>query len=194
MELISSVTKFKRIETMTNRKTNIQKGGQAAATKKTQSNKTGVRLWSTITIVSVLAVLGGVLFLAPSFNNNAGATEITVYKSPTCGCCSKWVDHLRNEGFKVKTINQDNMSSIKSSSGVTANLQSCHTAFVDGYVVEGHVPADDIKRLLRERPKVTGISAPGMPMGSPGMEGQRKDYYDVVTFDRNGRTTVYARH
>ncbi len=179
---------------MTKQKTNRQQNGQTAATKKTSDHNARTRLWSTIAVVSVLAVVGAVLFLAPSFKNNVDATEITMYKSPSCGCCGKWADHLSDAGFEVKTINRDNMSSIKSSAGVTPELQSCHTALVGGYVIEGHVPAADIRRLLQERPKVTGLTAPGMPMGSPGMEGSRKDPYKVLTFDKNGKTTVYAEH
>jgi len=119
---------------------------------------------------------------------------ITVYKSPTCGCCSKWADHLRKEGFKVKTENTNNMKSVKSMAGVEPKLASCHTALIDGYVIEGHVPAADIKRLLKERPKVKGLSAPGMPMGSPGMEAPRKQAYQVLSFDKDGKTAVFAQH
>jgi hypothetical protein len=138
------------------------------------------------------------LFLAVmGFQALAGSpawSEITVYKSPTCGCCSKWVDHLRDNGFEVKTVDLSDMRRIKSMSGVKPEHASCHTAKVDGYVIEGHVPASDIKRLLKERPAVTGLSAPGMPMGSPGMEGPRSDPYEVITFDKQGRTSVFSRH
>lgn len=119
---------------------------------------------------------------------------ITVYKSPTCGCCTKWVDHLTDNGFKVKSINTNNLSNIKKNSGLPYGLGSCHTAFVDGYVIEGHVPASDIKKLLKQRLDVVGLTVPGMPMGSPGMEGPRRDKYDVMTFDKSGKTTVFSRH
>lgn len=122
------------------------------------------------------------------------APVVTVYKSPTCGCCSKWVDHLKSAGFQVKAIDREDMDEIKALNGVTDALASCHTALVGGYVVEGHVPAADIQRLLKEKPKVAGLAAPGMPMGSPGMEGSHKDAYDVVTFDKAGRTRVWAKH
>ena len=119
---------------------------------------------------------------------------ITVYKSPTCGCCSKWVEHLQDNGFEVKTVDLSDMRMIKSMSGVKPEYASCHTAKVDGYVIEGHVPASDVKRLLKERPAVTGLSAPGMPMGSPGMEGPRSDPYEVITFDKQGgETSVFSR-
>lgn len=125
--------------------------------------------------------------------------EVTVFKSPTCGCCSKWVDHLRKhaEGTAFTVIAKDtsDMASVKSTAGVPEKVHSCHTAFVNGYVVEGHVPADDILRMLKEKPKVAGIAAPGMPVGSPGMEvSSRRDAYDVVAFKRDGSTSVFAKH
>lgn len=125
----------------------------------------------------------------------AGAPrDVTVYKSPTCGCCAEWVAHLRRHGFRVKVEDVADLQPIKARYGVPAPLQSCHTGLVDGYVVEGHVPADLIERLLRERPLVVGLAVPGMPVGSPGMEvpGARADRYQVVTFDRSGRTGVFA--
>lgn len=124
----------------------------------------------------------------------ANATEVTVYKSPTCGCCEKWIDHLEDNGFDVVSKDVRDLSAVKAAYAVAPRLASCHTALVDGYVVEGHVPAVDIKRLLAERPPVKGLAVPGMPMGSPGMEGPRNDPYDVVTFDGEGRTKVFARH
>ena len=125
---------------------------------------------------------------------NQPLPEIMVYKSPTCGCCSKWVDHQRDNGFVVKTKDLRDMRMVKSIAGVKPEHASCHTAKVDGYVIEGHVPAADIKRLLKERPAVTGLSVPGMPMGSPGMEGPRSDPYEVLTFDEQGESRVFARH
>jgi hypothetical protein len=104
----------------------------------------------------------------------ADATEVLVYKSPTCSCCNKWIAYLEDNGFRVKTENVADPSQIKAYHGVTPRLASCHTALVEGYVVEGHVPAGDIRRLLAERPKVKGLAVPGMPAGAPGMEGPRK--------------------
>ncbi|MFV1974012.1 MAG: DUF411 domain-containing protein [Thiohalobacterales bacterium] len=124
----------------------------------------------------------------------AGLEPITVYKSPTCGCCTKWVSHLQENGFEVEPINRQNMNEVKTEAGIPRKLASCHTAMVGGYVIEGHVPAADIKRLLKERPEVAGLTVPGMPMGSPGMEGHRKDNYKVLTFTRTGDTTVFSRH
>jgi hypothetical protein len=145
---------------------------------------------------AVIAAAGGAAALAPLRNAQADSsppTEITVYKTPTCGCCSKWIEHLEKNGFVVKAKDVPDLSALKRHYGVTQELASCHTGFVDGYVVEGHVPADLIAKLLKERPKVKGIAVPGMPMGSPGMEGPGSDRYDVVTFDSTGKTTVYAK-
>lgn len=122
--------------------------------------------------------------------------EITVYKSPTCGCCTGWVTYLEEEGFKVKAIDHDDVDSIKVKYGLPdAKLKSCHTAIVDGYIVEGHVPANDIERLLRERPKgITGLSAPGMPMMSPGMASRTPKDYAVLSFTQSGETEVYSQY
>lgn len=121
----------------------------------------------------------------------ASGAVIEVWKSPTCGCCGRWVEHLKEAGFEVRVTEQENMGAVKTEKGVPGPLASCHTAVVDGYVVEGHVPADVIARLLEERPDVAGISVPGMPMGSPGMEGDRKDPYDIVAFRADGTTEIY---
>jgi len=126
--------------------------------------------------------------------NQSALEPITVYKSPTCGCCSKWVRHLQDNGFEVEAINRSDMNSVKSNAGIPRQLASCHTAIIGGYVIEGHVPAADIKRLLKERPAVVGLTVPGMPMGSPGMEGARQDKYNVLTFDKAGNSTVFSRY
>jgi hypothetical protein len=121
------------------------------------------------------------------------ATPITVYKTPTCGCCTKWVDYMRQNGFAPEVKDLPALTVIKQSSGIAPALQSCHTSIVDGYVVEGHVPADLVRKMLKERPKITGIAVPGMPMGSPGMEqGGRVDPYQVIAFQKSGATSVYA--
>lgn len=124
----------------------------------------------------------------------AQASEITVYKSATCHCCKKWVKHLRDNGMKVKAIDVKNVVPYKIKYGIAQPLASCHTALVDGYLVEGHVPAADIKRLLKERPKIKGLAVPGMRVGSPGMEGHRKQPYDVLTFDAKGKVGVFSRY
>ncbi len=122
--------------------------------------------------------------------------EVTVYKSATCGCCSKWITHLESEGFKVVSHNKDDMNTIKIEAGLQPELASCHTAFVDGYVIEGHVPASDIKHLLNTKPAVLGLTAPGMPQKSPGMqpEGLAPQDYDVLAFDKAGQTSVFSRY
>ena len=117
---------------------------------------------------------------------------VLVYKSPACGCCSGWVEHLEAAGFKVDARDVADLATVKRDSGVPAMMSSCHTAIVDGYVVEGHVPAEQIKRLLAERPDVAGIAVPGMPVGSPGMEGPNAKPYQVMSFTHDGRSAVFA--
>lgn len=121
------------------------------------------------------------------------APTITVYKTPTCGCCSSWVEHLREHGFEVETHDLRSLDQIKRMHGITRPLESCHTAEVDGYVVEGHVPADLIERMLTERPDIAGLVVPGMPMGSPGMEGPYRERYNILALDKNGKTEIYDR-
>jgi len=116
--------------------------------------------------------------------DQAEPIEIEVYRSPTCGCCSKWIKHLQENNFVVKDFVTNDVQLIKDKYAVPGEMASCHTAVVNGYVVEGHVPAADIKQLLTVKPKVIGISVPGMPVGTPGMDmGGRKDPYQVVSFD-----------
>lgn len=119
---------------------------------------------------------------------------ITVYKSPTCGCCSAWIEHLKTNGFEVQAHDSNQMGEVKQSLGVRPQHASCHTAEVAGYVIEGHVPAAEIRRLLQEKPAVAGLAVPGMPTGAPGMEGSRKDPYQVLTFDQDGNSRVYAEY
>ena len=128
----------------------------------------------------------------------AAAPIMQVYKSATCGCCKAWVEKMQAAGFEVRVTDLDEsaLQEVKAKRGVGENLQSCHTAVVNGYVVEGHVPAANIHRMLKEKPAIAGIAAPGMPRGSPGMEvpGGARDAYQVLTFTRTGKTTVFARH
>lgn len=124
----------------------------------------------------------------------ATSTAVKVYKSPTCGCCTGWVDHMRAAGFAV-TIEDTGNVAARSLLGIPARLGSCHTAEVGGYAIEGHVPAADVKRLLAERPKAAGLAVPGMPIGSPGMEMDgRRDRYEVLLVRRDGTTAVFAKH
>jgi len=122
---------------------------------------------------------------------------MTIYKSPTCGCCGKWVDHVRANGFEPKVIDvadQARLDELKGTSGIPVALRSCHMALVGAYAVEGHVPADLIHKMLREKPQGRGLTVPGMVTGSPGMEvqGAPASKYDVLLFQRDGKTTVYA--
>ena len=119
--------------------------------------------------------------------------EVVVYETPWCGCCTKWADHLSSNGFLVKIEEVTDIMEVKLRENVPFEISSCHTAIVDGYVIEGHVPADVIKRFLEERPPVIGLTVPGMPLGSPGMEAEYKQPYEGLTFDRDGNTKVYAR-
>jgi hypothetical protein len=122
---------------------------------------------------------------------------MTVYKSASCGCCKLWVDHARTAGFTVKTVDLDDLAGVKRAMGIPARLASCHTVVVGSYVLEGHVPAADVKRLLAQKPKVRGLAVPGMPVGSPGMEqGSPANYdrYDVISFTTEGTTAVFASH
>ncbi len=122
--------------------------------------------------------------------------RITVYKSPSCGCCSGWVDYLKDDGLAVTAIDTDDVDTVKAENGLTdKKLMSCHTALVDGYVIEGHVPVADIKKLLSERPKnIKGLTAPGMPMNSPGMASLIPKDYDVLSFTESGETAVYSSY
>lgn len=119
---------------------------------------------------------------------------VKVWKTPSCGCCGKWVSHMQQAGFTVEVTDLADVAPIQARNGVPPQLSSCHTAVVGGYVVEGHVPADDVRRLLKERPPVAGLSAPGMPAGSPGMDMPDSPPYTVVSFTRDGASQAYATH
>jgi hypothetical protein len=121
--------------------------------------------------------------------------RMTVYKSPTCGCCNAWVKHVQAAGYEVVAIDVDDVTPYKKKHGVPLDLSSCHTGVIEGYAIEGHVPADVITKLLREKPKnARALAVPGMPMGSPGMEVPgRKDAYNVMLIDKAGKATVYAK-
>jgi hypothetical protein len=125
----------------------------------------------------------------------ASRPELTVYKSSTCGCCSNWVEHMKANGFDVKAIDVDDIDKVKLEHGVPASAASCHTALVNGYIVEGHVPADAVLKMLRDKPAIAGIAVPGMPIGAPGMEmpNGQKEPYTIVSFDKSGKTAVWDR-
>lgn len=146
--------------------------------------------------VQALAGLAGSSLLAPALMAQA-RPQVEVWKDPNCGCCKDWVTHMEANGFDVKVHDSGNTAARKRL-GVPDKLGSCHTALVGGYAIEGHVPAREVHRLLKERPAAIGLSVPGMPVGSPGMDGPeygtRKDPYDVVLISRNGATRVYQSY
>lgn len=150
------------------------------------------KVYITTAIFAGLALLSVILW--PVIKSAAGP-EVVVYKSPTCGCCTKWVSYLRSNGFNVTQIDTQNIKAVKQNQGIPLNLESCHTAIVEGYIVEGHVPVHAINRMLKEKPPIKGIAVAGMPIGSPGMEqGSRKDPFDVVTIQSSGPATVYESY
>ena len=162
------------------------------------------RRWSggriTLAAAAAILALGGWAFWQstehPSRQVALGAAgaapeTMTVYKSPACDCCGKWIAHLRMEGFTVNVVEQTDIVPVKSRLGVPPSVASCHTATIGSYVIEGHVPTEDIMRLLTERPAVVGIAVPGMPTGTPGMDGPKVPY-KVVSFDRNGTLATFA--
>ncbi|MBY0401890.1 DUF411 domain-containing protein [Myxococcota bacterium] len=149
---------------------------------------------SVLVIGLALSVVAGIALGCR--NAASGTSTIEVYKTATCGCCTKWIDHLEAAGFEVEATDLPDLASLKREKEVPAELVSCHTAVVDGYVIEGHVPAEDITRLLEERPAITGLAVPEMPLGSPGMEHpdpSRHQPFDVMAFGRDG-VRVFASH
>ena len=141
-------------------------------------------------VLGILMVF--ILASGASAMSAASASEIKVYKTPYCGCCTSWSDVLEKDGFTTITEKRSDMDSVKDTLEVPLMLRSCHTAMVQGYVIEGHVPTADIKRLLRERPDIKGLAVPGMPIGSQGMEqGGRKDSYNVIGIRKDGSTFIY---
>jgi len=150
--------------------------------------------------VNAIAIVIGALLTAtvwpdraPGGGGTAPTPGIVVYKSPTCGCCGKWIQHLRAAGFRVVVHETTDLRAVKTRYSVPQPLESCHTAVTAGYAIEGHVPADVVARLLRERPAVAGIAVAGMPLGAPGMEGPGGQPYDVAAFRREGGWSVYER-
>ncbi len=156
------------------------------------THKLSNKSWWTRPLLASMAIaagLAGASLLAP-----ASAAEFTVYKSPWCGCCSQWVDHLKANGHSVTTVEIEDLELIKKMAGVPEALESCHTALVERYAIEGHVPARDIERLLAERPKAKGLAVAGMPAGAPGMGGDTPDSYNVMLFKADGSADIYAQY
>ena len=144
--------------------------------------------------MAFLFMATGVAAPAPTLARGSAQPLITVYKDPDCGCCKKWIAYLKQHGFRVDARDTDKLADINTSLGVPEKLAGCHTAVVNGYIIAGHVPAEDIARLLRERPKIAGLAVPGMPAGAPGMEGPPPVHYQVIAFDHSGRTKIFANH
>ncbi len=143
-------------------------------------------------LMSAIALLFCLVTPSPAL---AAGADLTVYRSPTCSCCGQWIDHMQSAGFQVQDIVTDDMATIKAQYGVPEKMASCHTAIAGGYIIEGHVPAADVQRLLREHPDLLGIAAPGMPIGAPGMEsGSKVDPYTVFSFTQTGETAIFAEH
>jgi hypothetical protein len=142
-------------------------------------------------------LLAGVALMMPSAWAQHAPVQVDVWKSPTCGCCKDWVAHMEAAGFRV-TVHETGNGPMRERLGIPIALGSCHTARVAGYALEGHVPAADVRRLLRERPAAVGLAVPGMPIGSPGMDGPdyggRRDPYEVLLVARGGGTRVFASH
>jgi len=170
---------------------------------------TGLMNWGLLVLGGSLVVGGAASYFSPSQGDAVASVAeaglfpapdpslptVKVWKSPLCGCCGGWVDHLRMAGFEVEVVDMDDLTPIKNEHGIGPQLASCHTAWVDGYALEGHIPAEDILRLLAQRPDVRGLAVPGMPIGSPGMEaGNQRERYNVLTFGHDGKTAIWATH
>ena len=148
----------------------------------------------TVTRRRVLIALAGAPLGVISLNAFAAKPVASVFKLTDCGCCDLWAQHLRDNGFAVSVQALPDLATVRKKYGIPKDFGTCHTALIEGYAIEGHVPAADIHRLLKSKLKVAGLAVPGMPAGSPGMEGPRRDPYDVLTFDRSGATQIYARY
>ena len=165
--------------TSTSRDNNIASNSNSAIANETSSQATLVSVWDKET--------------EPNYS---GITEMTVYRSPSCGCCGVWVDHAEKHGFKIKDIKTEEMETIKQQHNVPVELASCHTTIIDGYVMEGHIPADDIKRFLAKKPNnLVGLAVPGMPIGTPGMEARDiKQPFQVLAFNEQGKVEVFKEY
>jgi hypothetical protein len=153
------------------------------------------RIFLRIAVLALAVSSAGSVAVAQRAGGAAALPPVVVHKDPSCGCCSLWGKHMEQAGFRVTYNDTSDLAAIRTKYRVPRTLGSCHTAIVAGYVVEGHVPAADVKRLLSTKPKVVGISVPGMPLGSPGMEqGNVRQSYAVMSFDATGKTAIFAEH
>ncbi len=151
-----------------------------------------------ILVMKMSRLFASALLVVSAFSHAEEVTPIkgTNYQSPYCGCCKEWVKHMEDNGFKLDMVYEEDLTPIKIKLGLRPEYASCHTAQIEGYTFEGHIPAAEIKRFLAKKPeRMIGLAVGGMPMGSPGMEyGDQKDAYEVLAFDKNGRTMVWSRH
>ena len=154
--------------------------------------KSSTKLVTIVAALSTLALTTAAVRERP--HSDASKPTITVYKDPNCGCCKNWIQYLTRHGYRVDAKDTPDMPAIKRTLGVPEPLTACHTAVVGGYLIEGHVSAEDIDRLLAQKPKIAGLAVPGMPVSSPGMDGPRTQGYKVLAFDKTGKTTVFATH
>ena len=148
-------------------------------------------------VITAIAIAGlGYVATAQQASTSAALPKVTVYKTSSCGCCKLWVEHMKSNGFDVQAmdVSSADVRAVSKAAGLKDEDTSCHTAKIGNYTVEGHVPAADIKRMLKEKPAIAGLSAPGMPQGSPGMEQGSKEPYDVIAFKKDGTSTVFAKH
>ena len=164
-----------------------------AKQRKPSKMKKAQIMLASFTITGIILV-GGILLFVTFGPKQEAFADVTVYKSPTCGCCTAWVNHLEENGFDVEVVDHDNVVSFKRKYGVPERHYSCHTAVVNDYIIEGHVPAIDIRKLISEKSKAKGLTVPGMPHGSPGMETGRVDHYKVFAFDENKNTRIFNRY
>lgn len=156
-----------------------------------------MRITKTTLAIALMVVTGFAYAVAAQPKAAPAALpKVTVYKTSSCGCCKLWVDHMKASGFDVQAmdVSAADVRAVSKAAGLKETDTSCHTAKVGTYTVEGHVPADDIKRMLKEKPAIAGLAAPGMPQGSPGMEQGSKEPYDVIAFTKDGKSTVFAKH
>lgn len=152
------------------------------------------REWIRTAVLGAVMTVSAQRVTALAAAQAPGPQDLTVYKDAGCGCCKLWVEHMKSAGFSVTAHDVSDINAVKRDMGVPASLASCHTGMVGGYLVEGHVPADVVQKMLAAKPAIMGLAVPGMPIGSPGMEfGGRKDPYDIIAFEKSGKTTVYAK-
>lgn len=151
--------------------------------------------WAVLVLAGWLSISGASADAGVLAGAGVLDSHMKVYRSASCGCCKGWIDHIRENGIEVEDVVVEDVSYFKNKLGVPSELRSCHTGVINGYAIEGHVPAADIKKLIHDKPQVVGLAVPHMPVGTPGMEmGNRKDPFDVISFDDKGDTQVFKQY